>query len=83
MFLNQVPKSVTILEVPTGYKFFDMSFTKAIFNAIKLGRFDIVINRIAMVYLFKTEHNVAVREQKLWTNLDVIFLANCYFATHL
>lgn len=72
LFLNQVPKSVTILEVPTGYKFFDMSFTKAIFNAIKLGRFDIVINRIAMVYLFKTEHNVAVREQKLWK-----FLGKC------
>lgn len=72
LFLNQVPKEVKILDEPKEYKFFDMSFSKAILNALKLLRFDIVINRIAMVFLFKTENNVAVREQKLWK-----FLGKC------
>lgn len=72
LFLNQVPKEVAILEEPSEYKFFDMSFIKAILNALKLLRFDIVINRIAMAYLFKTEKNVAIREQKLWK-----FLGKC------
>ena len=72
LFLNQVPKEVKILDEPKEYKFFDMSFSKAILNALKLLRFDIVINRIAMGFLFKTEKNVAVREQKLWK-----FLGKC------
>lgn len=69
LFLTQVPKEVTLLEEPPEYKFFDMAFSKAILNAIKLRRLDIVYNRIMMAYLFKTEKNGAVREQKLWNYL--------------
>lgn len=72
LFLNQVPNEVTVLEEPLEYKFFDMPFSKAIIDALKLGRLDIVRSRIAMAYLFKTEKNVTVREQKLWK-----FLGTC------
>ena len=69
LFINQIPKEVILLVEPPEYKFFDMAFSKAILNAFKLRRLDIVFNRIKMAYLFKTEKNGAIREQKLWKYL--------------
>lgn len=66
LFLKQVPKEVIILNVPNEYSFFDMSFYKAIVDAIKIKRFDIAFNRILFSILYKFEKNPAVREQKAW-----------------
>jgi glycosyltransferase involved in cell wall biosynthesis len=66
MFYNKVPKEVNILPEPEEFKYFDMSFKKAIKECIKLGRVDIGISRIKAGTIFKTEENPAVCEQKVW-----------------
>ncbi len=70
IFLNKLPKEVTVLEAPIAFSYFDMSITSAILQCIKRGKLITLINRILAVFVLKTEKNPAVREQKLWRFLS-------------
>lgn len=72
LFLNQVPKEVTILEQPKLYPYFDMSIKAAIIENLKHFRFNVIWNRIQVGIIFKTEKRPAVREQKSWK-----YIKNC------
>jgi glycosyltransferase involved in cell wall biosynthesis len=70
LFLSQVPGSVNLLAEPKEYRFFDMSFPKALMQSVKMMRPDIFFSRIAQAYIFKTEKSVSIREQKFWKYLS-------------
>ncbi len=70
IFLDKLPKQVTVLLAPIEYSYFDMSIKSAIFQCLKKGRFDIIWNRILAIAVLKTEKNSAVREQKMWKYLS-------------
>lgn len=69
LFLNQVPKEVTILPEPEGYHYFDMSLKKAIIQNLRKGRFKLIFNRLCAGLVLKTEKNKSVAEQKMWKYL--------------
>lgn len=69
LFLNQVPVQVSILPVPKNYHFFDMSIKTAIFVNLKKGNFKVIFNRIRSGFIYRTEKNKAVAEQKNWNYL--------------
>lgn len=66
IFLNNIPKEVNLLKEPIGYNYFDMSIKKAIFDCIKKGKLDIALNRLCAGYIFNTEKNRVVCEQRVW-----------------
>jgi glycosyltransferase involved in cell wall biosynthesis len=66
LFLKQVNSKVTILPPIEEYHYFDMSLSKALFQAFKKGRWDIIYNRIIAGYIFKTEKNLSRCEQRVW-----------------
>ena len=66
LFLKQVNSKVTILPPIEEYHYFDMSLSKALFQALKKGRWDIIYNRIIAGYIFKTEKNLSRCEQRVW-----------------
>lgn len=66
IFLKNIPKEVNLLEEPTGYNYFDMSIKVSILECIKKFRFDIALNRLFAGYIFKTEKNRVVCEQRVW-----------------
>jgi len=69
LFLNQIPKEVNLLPEPKNYKYFDMSIKTAILDNLKKGNFNVIFNRILAGFLFKSENNKALAEQKLWNYL--------------
>lgn len=66
LFLKQVPSTVTILEAPKTYTFFDGSFLRSVGTAFLKFRWDIVWNRIRFTKQYKAESHSARREQKVW-----------------
>ncbi len=66
IFLNDIPKEVNLLEEPYEYRYFDMSIKKALLDNLKKGRFDIALWRIYAGYIFNTEKNRVICEQKVW-----------------
>jgi glycosyltransferase involved in cell wall biosynthesis len=72
VFLSQIPKEVFLLPEPAEYKFFDMSFKKAIIESLKMGRFDIIRARIAMTIIYKSKNSISIKEQKAWK-----YISNC------
>lgn len=66
LFLDKVPKQVKLLEVPSGYKYFDMPIRKAIIDSTKNKRIDIALSRILAGYIFRSEKNKARCEQRAW-----------------
>ena len=66
LFLKQVNSKVTILPEIQEYHYFDMSLSKALFQALNKGRWDIIFNRIIVAYIFKTEKNLSRCEQRVW-----------------
>lgn len=66
IFLKNIPKEVNLLEESTGYNYFDMSIKASILECIKKFRFDIALNRLLAGYIFKTEKNRVVCEQRVW-----------------
>ncbi len=70
VFLNQLPKEVTLLQAPIAYSYFDMSIVTAFFQCIRKGKFTTLVNRILAISVLKTEKNPAVREQKMWRYLS-------------
>ena len=70
LFLNQLPKQVNLLPEPNNYKYFDMSIKTAILDNLKKGNFNVIYHRILAGFLFKTEKNKALAEQKLWKYLS-------------
>jgi len=69
LFMSQLPKEVNLLPEPEFYTYFDMSIKTAVLTNLKSGNLKVVWNRIMAGYLFKTEKNPAVKEQKLWKYL--------------
>jgi glycosyltransferase involved in cell wall biosynthesis len=72
LFMGNIPKEVTLLSEPIAYRFFDMPFKDAVLRALKMGRFDIMMSRIFMTYIYKTENDPSVKEQKAWR-----YIAKC------
>ncbi|MFC0560074.1 glycosyltransferase [Halalkalibacter alkalisediminis] len=72
LFLSQIPPEVNLLAEPCGYKYFDMSIKTAIKDCIQKGQFDIVFSRLKAGYIFRTEENKAICEQKVWKCLSNI-----------
>jgi glycosyltransferase involved in cell wall biosynthesis len=70
IFLNKVPKEVTLLPEPDKYKYFDMPIKKSITELLIKGEYKSAFNRSVLGYLAKTETNGAVIEQKLWRFLS-------------
>ncbi|PEJ58452.1 glycosyl transferase [Bacillus sp. AFS002410] len=70
LFLNKLPEEVNLLKEPLEYKYFDMSIKAAIKSCLKKGRFDIAISRAYAGYIFKTEKNKSIQEQKVWKCLS-------------
>lgn len=70
VFLKHLPQQVNLLPEPVAYRFFDMSFPKALAKSFSMLRFDILLGRIAQAYLVKTEKSASVREQKTWKYLS-------------
>ena len=70
LFMSQLPKEVNLLPAPELYPYFDMSIKKAVLENLKSGNFNVVLNRLKMAILFKTEKHPAIREQKLWKYLS-------------
>lgn len=66
LFLNQVPATVTILEAPQSYAYFDGSFIRSLGTAFFKLRWDIIWNRIGFTRQYKKERHAAIREQKVW-----------------
>lgn len=66
LFLKQVNSKVVILPEIEEYHYFDMSLSKALFQAFKKGRWYIIFNRIIAGYIFKTEKNLSRCEQRVW-----------------
>ncbi|MEH6949606.1 glycosyltransferase [Bacillus sp. JJ634] len=69
LFLGKIPKKVNLLDEPDGYRYFDMPFKIASANCLVKGRFDIVLSRIRASYIFKTEKNRAICEQRVWKSI--------------
>ena len=66
IFLNSIPRDVNLLKEPIGYNYFDMSIKEAILDCIKKGRFATALNRLCAGYIFNTEKNRVVCEQRVW-----------------
>lgn len=69
IFLNQIPKEVTLLDEPREYGYFDMSIKKALFQNFLKGNFKTIYNRICAGFILKNEKNRVVAEQKIWRYL--------------
>ncbi|KMY51886.1 glycosyltransferase [Peribacillus loiseleuriae] len=70
MFMNKLPKEVTLLPEPDNYKYFDMPIKTASKELLKKGEIKTAFNRGVLGYLAKTENNGAVMEQKFWRYLS-------------
>lgn len=70
IFLQKIPNEVNLLPEPVNYKYFDMSFKKAVKVLIKNSKFRTIANRSVLSFLAKTETNSAMVEQKLWPYLS-------------
>lgn len=66
IFINKIPKTVNLLKEPEGYKYFDMPLKDAVVDNIRKGRLDIAIKRIFVGYIFKTERNRSICDQRVW-----------------
>lgn len=66
LFLKQLPEQVKLLPEPDSYRYFDMSFSKALLVSFLKFRWDIVWNRIRFTIQYKREKHSAIREQKVW-----------------
>lgn len=70
LFLNKIPKEVTLLSEPENYKYFNMAFKVATEELIKKRKINTAFNRSILGLLAKTEKNGAVMEQKFWKYLS-------------
>lgn len=66
LFLNQLHEKVILLSAPIAFQYFDMPIKKALFECLKIGRIDIIYNRIISSILMKFEKNVYRKEQLSW-----------------
>ncbi|EEM14423.1 MULTISPECIES: glycosyltransferase [Bacillus] len=66
IFINKLPKEVTLLPEPIKYKYFDMPIKRSLTELMKIGDFKTTFSRGVLGYLAKTETNGAIIEQKIW-----------------
>lgn len=72
IFLNQIPKSVQLLNEPTYYKFFDMPLLGVIKSCLKTNGLKVLLLRIQISLLYLLDKNRARAEQKAWKYLSKI-----------
>jgi glycosyltransferase involved in cell wall biosynthesis len=70
IFLNRIPKEVTLLPEPVNYKYLDMPIKNSLTELIKRRDYKLALNRSILGYLAKTENNGALVEQKFWRYLS-------------
>ena len=66
LFLNRIPKEVSLLTQPKEYQYFDMSIKEALLNCLSEGAPQLAVNRMAAGVIFRTEQNKARCEQRVW-----------------
>ena len=66
IFLNKVPKQVNLLDEPVEYKYFNMPIKKAIAECLMKGQLTIALSRLRMGYVFRTEKDRGICDQKSW-----------------
>ncbi|MEN1937241.1 glycosyltransferase [Paenibacillus sp. 102] len=66
IFINKLPKEVTVLPESIKYKYFDMPIKRSLTDLMKIGDFKTIFSRGVLGYLAKTETNGAIIEQKIW-----------------
>jgi glycosyltransferase involved in cell wall biosynthesis len=66
LFYSQIPSQVNVLTEPLEYQYFDMSVKSAVIDCIKRGRVDIALSRVRAGYIFRSEKNKAICEQRVW-----------------
>jgi glycosyltransferase involved in cell wall biosynthesis len=71
LFLDKLPTEVNLLPSPKEMLYFDSPLKDALISSLLRFRWDIAFSRIALVYVFKTEKNRNVREQKMWKFLSL------------
>lgn len=67
IYFQDLPSEINRIQEPLEYKYFDMSFKKAIKGSLLIGRFDVAISRIKVSAISRTEKNRAKCEQRAWT----------------
>lgn len=70
LFMNKIPKEVTVLPAPSKYKYFDMPLKNSIKELVNQGDIKAAISRCYLGYLTKTEKLGAVVEQRFWKQLS-------------
>ncbi|WP_054028519.1 glycosyltransferase [Bacillus sp. FJAT-28004] len=75
IFYSQIPNEVTVLHEVHHYNYFDMSIKSAIIQCLKEGSIKLAYARLRAGYIFHTEKNPAIREQKVWKYLSLAFPA--------
>ncbi|MFC0216461.1 glycosyltransferase [Paenibacillus chartarius] len=70
LFFANLPKQVRLLEEPPEYAYFDMSLKQALTECLKRGKIGTVVSRAAFGYIFKTETNRAVCDQRVWPHIS-------------
>ena len=66
IFMNQIPKSVHLLEEPKEFQYYDMSIKRAIQDCLRRGKWHIALMRSLAGFIFKSENNRVRCEQRVW-----------------
>lgn len=69
IFMKQLSNKVKLIDEPINYKYFDMPIKKACLELLRTKSINIMLERIKMGLLCKTEKNAAILEQKAWKHL--------------
>ncbi len=70
LFMDKVPREVSVLPPPEKYKYFDMPLTSSLKALIGIRDARTAFHRVFLGYLAKTERKGAVIEQKFWKFLS-------------
>ncbi|KMK75032.1 glycosyltransferase [Alkalihalobacillus pseudalcaliphilus] len=69
MFLSSVPAQVNLVEGPSVYHYFDGRFFPTIKKCLKEKRFRLALARVMAGFIYKTESNKAICEQRVWKHI--------------
>lgn len=69
LFLKHVPKRVKLLRPPADYRYYDMPIRSALTKCIRKGAFRVLLPRMYLGLVMRTESNAARREQLAWRHI--------------
>ncbi len=70
LFMNKIPKEVSLLPEPFYFKYFDLPLRDSIKGLIQNRAYQELLSRFYLGYLAKTEKNGSKIEQRLWKRLS-------------